>query len=442
MTTTKVLLALGDGADAALKRLQEVSQRRRIESVAIKGEGDENDSGFSEEEYDKQPRPPATVTAVDFQRLFQALRKIESLRHLMMDYFANPIPIRALLYLFQGGQSQHTHQIESLELYHIHFLGSLADVLALAEALRANSVCMRVFLSSCNTQNAHITGSLVEAVSSLSNLQEVILEEIDTPGESLARLTRLQHLRNLKLRHIPSCNQSMPMLADGLRRNQSLRSIQIRYALNENAALAFFRMLQDNTSIEAADIDMDCWGGYGQPLGDALKVNQRLEDLELNIYGNDEHLEANAVSIGKSLEDNAFLRRLCVTFQDPLQQEDGDSSLAVKRERMSQAFCGPFDEVMASNVVLGELLIGTVGERVHFGDCVQFCLKLNQAGRKELLAPNEAPRSQWIKTLIANVDDLDVLFYFLSMNPSLTELDKRQSDTGMITEPRYKRLKR
>ena len=110
----------------------------------------------------------------------------------------------------------------------------------------------------------------------------------------------------------------------------------------------------------------------------------------------------------------------------------------LQMERLSQAFLEPFAEVMASNIALGELLIGPVHQRIHFCDRVRFCLKLNQAGRKELLEPNEASRNQWVETLVANVDDLDVLFYFLSMNPSLTENCK----SDLIMEPRYKRLKR
>ena len=70
---------------------------------------------------------------------------------------------------------------------------------------------------------------------------------------------------------------------------------------------------------------------------------------------------------------------------------------------------------------------------------VRFFLKLNHAGRRELLEPNEASRNEWVETLIGHQDDLDVLFYFLSMNPSLTECHVGQADT--IAEPRYKRLK-
>lgn len=439
--TTKLTIELKDGIAAALRRLDDVLERRTIEQVLIRSETDENDSGWSEEDYDKEPSssPPARITIDEFKDLFQALGRFEELRELLVDYYVNPIPIKALLPMFQYNKEKKHARIESLGFFHTSFVGDVTDFQALAELLQTESVCTKVCLRSCKTPGLRTIGPLVDAFSVPLNLTELTLEEMEVPGDSLAMVCGLARLSCLKLRHIPSCNPSMPIIAEALSRNSVLQSIQICYALDQNSASAFFRMLEKNSTIKTVDIDMDCWDMYGQPLGRALKANNTLKNLELNVFGDDDHVEANALSIAKSLEENTSLRRLYLTFHKPLQRADNETSAVDPLERLSNAFLEPFAKVMQSNLSLGDLRVGPIHQRICFDDRVNFILKLNYAGRRELLEPNEASRNVWVETLINYRDDLNVLFYFLSMNPSLAEENDSKSDR--IVEPRYKRLK-
>ena len=440
--TTKLTIELKDGVDAAIKRCNDVRNRRIVERVLIKNETDENDSGWSEEEYGAKPSysPSARVAINDFDRLFEVLGRLGGLRQLFVDYYANPIPIKALLKLFQRGGECNKGALENIGFRHVNFVGDISDFQEFARVIREQSVCLTVCLASCSTPDLTTTGSLVDAFSAPLKLTELKLEEVDVPGDALGALCSLPTLATLSLRHIPSCNQHMESMAEALRHNQVLQSIQIRYALDKAAAHAFFHMLEINASIKTVDIDMNCWDMYGCHLGNAFRMNNTLQNVELNVFGNYENVEVNAASIAKAVGVNTTLRRLCLTFHIPLHQPGDDVATSEGEfERLSCAFSEPFAKVMPNNFALGVLLVGPVHRRVQFDDDVRYFLKLNHAGRRELLEPNEASRNEWVETLIGNQDDLDVLFYFLSMNPSLTDCNHGQSDR--IVEPRYKRMK-
>lgn len=50
---------------------------------------------------------------------------------------------------------------------------------------------------------------------------------------------------------------------------------------------------------------------------------------------------------------------------------------------------------------------------------IEYYLKLNRLGRKDVLGNPDATRAQWVEKLIALNGDVGALFYFLSMNPAL-----------------------
>lgn len=441
------MLELKNGVVLALNRLQEVAERRRIETILIKHEADENDSGWSEEEWDaiKPAGRPKAIAGADFQRLFHSIGQTATLRELILDYYANPIPVQTLGELFRPVRtSGPVTRMETLRMRHLNLSGGIDDFQAFSDSMRSPLAehIATVCITSCNAQDLGTSEALVRALISLAALKNLTLEEMDISGESLAAVCRLPSLTTLKLRHIPASNQHMALMTDAMRTSQTLQNLQVRYALDQTAAHLFFRFLEDNASLEAVDIDMDSWPLYGERLAKALKTNTNLSNLEINIFGKDTDVEANASALAESLSENKNLKRLCLTFRSRLQQENPHRCM----ELLNKAFVGPFDKTMSTNVALRELLVGPVHQRVSWSAHTHFNLTLNQAGRQQLLKPNEASRKTWVETFIRYSNDLNVLYYFLSMNPSLTDVhavspSSLRFSNDVVQEPRYKRLK-
>lgn len=447
MATTKTTLELKTGVDSALSRLIDVGERRRIETILIKHETDENDSGWSEEEWDavKPTRRPKEIASADFDRLFRIIGQTVTLQELILDYYGNPIPITALGQLFQPDRLDGPiARIETLRMRHMNLAGGIGDFRAFSDSLRNPSASniTTVCITSCKAQSFGTSEALIRSLPSLSALQDLTLEEMDMSGESLAAVCLLPTLLFLRLRHISASNRHMHLITEAMRANQRLQSLQVRYALDQTAAQSFFQLLDDNSSLQVVDIDMDCWSFHGTQLAKALRSNTNLINLEINVFCKDTEMEGNAVALAESLVVNTTLKRLCLTFHSRLQEENPRDYV----ERLNNAFVEPFDKTMSTNIALEELLVGPVHQRVIWSARTRFNLTLNQAGRQQLMKPNEASRKTWVDTLIRYSHDLDVLYYFLSMNPSLANdptlsLSSSSVSSDVIREPRYKRLK-
>ena len=448
MKTTKAMLELKAGVDSALGRLLDVGERRRIETILIKHEADENDSGWSEEEWDavKPAGRPKAIARVDFDRLFRTIGQIARMQEFILDYYANPVPIAALVQFFQPDRLDGpTTRIETLRMRHLNLVGGTDDFRAFSDSLRNPSASniTTVCITSCKAQDLGTSDALIRSLSSLSSLKDLTLEEMDMSGESLAAVCLMPTLTCLRLRHVSASNHRMHLITEAMRTTQKLQSLQVRYALDQTAAQSFFQLLEDNSSLKEVDIDMDSWSFYGTRLARALRSNTNLSNLEMNVFGKDPEMEANAAALAESLVVNTTLKRLCLTFHSRLQEENPHDYV----ERLKYSFVGPFDRTMSTNIALGELLVGPVHQRVTWSPRTRLNLTLNQAGRQQLLKLNEASRKTWVETLIRYRHDLDVLYYFLSMNPSLTDVPTSMSSPSLsvssdvITEPRYKRMK-
>ena len=75
-----------------------------------------------------------------------------------------------------------------------------------------------------------------------------------------------------------------------------------------------------------------------------------------------------------------------------------------------------FQKVLRSNYTLETLFLF---DTWNLKSEIEFYTKLNRLGRNRLLQDHKATRQEWIDLLVQIKDDLDCLFYFLSMNPLL-----------------------
>ena len=64
---------------------------------------------------------------------------------------------------------------------------------------------------------------------------------------------------------------------------------------------------------------------------------------------------------------------------------------------------------------------------------VEYYMRLNGAGRGSLITKGTANRAEWVEMLISCSDDLDCLFYFTSMNPTLCQYANAQTTDVIIT---------
>ena len=161
--------------------------------------------------------------------------------------------------------------------------------------------------------------------------------------------------------------------------------------------LQFNKTLQ-NVSIRATDLGPVA----GISLGKLLNSNPNLERLRVQL-SSDEH----AVPMVEALHRNTNLQRLGLVLPKLLDTE---------KEGVRAKVLGKMTDMLRkSNYNLLHMdLVGSLANTEE----IRFYLKVNQAGRKSLLAEG-ATRDEWVRTICTHNDDLSVMFYFLSRNPNL-----------------------
>ena len=65
---------------------------------------------------------------------------------------------------------------------------------------------------------------------------------------------------------------------------------------------------------------------------------------------------------------------------------------------------------------------------------IEYYMRLNAVGRGPLINSGQANRVEWVNMLVSVRDDLDCLFYFISINPTLCQFANTDGADVIITE--------
>jgi len=367
----------------------------------------------------------APLTDQDLVAIFEALGELTRLQKLRVDFVGRTLrlPVVALTTVLER-----VPQLQQLVLEEVRLDGSVADVEALAMALRQHPSLQLVDLHCCVPAEGLETtlDPLVTALAHVPTLTEVLLrdtriaprlmhnnnddeddeddddsdeegssdeEDENTmdqeggggggtggagsssrrptwSGSSLVSLCESPSLRTLTLRDMAEIRDvHLELMATSLQHNDTLRELTIcSPSLGERA---------------------------GRAMGQVLRSNRKLQKLEIQLNSGED-----AIPITEILQFNSSLKRLDLFFNGSISP------------RIREAFT----EMLRRNYVLLDLN-GSVW-RGQSNSEIDFYLRLNRAGRGDLLTEH-ATRAQWVDTMISQREDLSIVFSLLLMNPSI-----------------------
>ena len=160
-----------------------------------------------------------------------------------------------------------------------------------------------------------------------------------------------------------------------------------------------------------------------QAMAKILKHNRRLKSLELGLTSM--MSDDCAVTIAKSLHYNTTLESFTLSR----------GANTRFRPAISKACQQAFVEMLHQNYVLETLVLF---QRFPVKKEFKLYLTLNKYGRGKLLNSHSTQRAQWIQAIHKVNDDLDSIFYYMSINPSLCShcFDDEDQDEGAEDEQR------
>jgi hypothetical protein len=300
------------------------------------------------------------------------------------------LPVEAMILALQKRSSK----LQSLRLGNViltsaspTFALRSADMQALAQSLRKLPHLISIDLVRCRTEGTLLQlqmtlQPIIQAISSMPSLQQAMLcETVISPtgtGLYLGELCKSRSLQKLWWKtmpgmtddHIASMAESLLIAGNA----SSLRELTIRsHGLGARAGRAIAHLLRFNTTIQVINLDLD-QAAYGLVIAEALHhYNRTLQCLDVWAWGGELHPDSS--------------RAITQVFTDMLQVNTGLRFLTFQ---------------------------GLDWTNPH----IDFYLRLNRADRQRLVS-DFADRKAWMDVLIKQREDLDVVYHFLSLNPSI-----------------------
>ena len=195
-----------------------------------------------------------------------------------------------------------------------------------------------------------------------------------------------------------------------------LESLRLEYFRVGRSFRSAFTAIQNSTSLESLmvaiqlDDEEQC-----RSLAKIVQLSPTLDFLRIILTPceNDHHLSL----IIESLHVNFTITKLSIVFRrTSVFSSSIQESLVTMLEKKNLTI----ERIELRGNVESEGR-GIVLKMMHFA-------KLNRLGRKYLLENPNAPHGKWVETLASTRNDLNALYYFLSLNPSLCDLTSRKRD--------------
>lgn len=241
-----------------------------------------------------------------------------------------------------------------------------------------------------------------------------LTEDVSVDGGSLFCSARLA---DLYLSHLGLSKAHFCVIASCFSRNDSLRVLDLfgNTVYNENVIL-IVNALENNCCLETLvlpcptdSLSVESCAAISK----ALQINKTL--LTLNLPRSNLS-DDGLLHIVHGLTVNTTVKKIEVGIS---KQVSDKSTAALK-------------EMLENNYELERLVVSSAKKDIK--DKIEHFMRLSGVGRGSLLRDGKATREQLVDMLISVSNDLDCLFYFITMNPSLCQFANTRGAAVIITE--------
>ena len=335
----------------------------------------------------------------DIWRIFRALGNLPKLQRLVFDFIGSDgdeLPLSLLTAAVRPAS-----KVTALELSCVHLAGSEDDIRRFAQSLRQKS-WKKIEIYGCfldpETRKKSSLNPILNEMASFSTLKDVTITALDFnslgsfSGESLGRLIRQnQSIKCLVLGEFNLNDEHIVPMSEALEENQSLTELSIGCNLESKGTFALANMIRTNRTLESLHLDLTTLvDGESNhiALAESLGSNDKIK--RFSIFGTKGNITAKAqLRFAQMLEHNFSLEEL--EFQD----EDEDASPSI-----------------------------------------EMYLTLNSLGRRDLLHNQSTTKEDWVSALCNVHDNEACIFYLLSLNPALCNVDALDTTDASEEEKR------
>lgn len=324
------------------------------------------------------------------RRLFESFGSLPSLRSLKISGYCEQM-VQAL-----GLVLERTHKLETLSISYVQLDGFPSDFTLLNKKLQSLRNVKKFHLVNCRLpewlQRGNVLDIMLQSISQLPQMKEIMLAPIEPTSlgsplpETTSQICTIQSLEKLHIfgfHVMDSCPHLEPMIRALVETNNlAIRDLRLTSSLSHDHCSALANLIRTTTTLECLTLDI-----IGQ------------------IYQNDKHI----IMLAEALQANTSLKQLVFKCSD-------SKNFAAKTLE-------EFGNLLESNFSLQMIHFESADGEIREVPIISMYMKLNQRGRDELFQNDRAMREIWVEKILSfrDEDDLDCIYYLVSINPSLCE---------------------
>lgn len=367
------------------------------------------------------------LTPEQWRFLLLGVGHLETLQELQI--WGSTVPVDAFAALLRNAQ-----RLRKVYLFQVRLAGAPNEFVQWSASIRAHPALTEFRLGgiqtvdgsrrSSNSEQGISMDCVVHALAETINLKVVSLQLTQSRGVAavpftsgaLAHLLRSTSVTDLHLTRLGLGPEHFGVIAAAIASNPKLRVLDLfdnNNSLTNENVLLLATALQQNTGLatfvlpcpQEEDLSAECTLAIAR----ALRVNTTLVTLNLP-HGtlSDDGLQ----HLAHGLTVNTTLKKMEVG--------GGHHACAPASLGDNKGPAAVLTEMLERNYGLERLVVNSNDSSIQ--ETVEYYLRLNATGRGALLRNGHANnREVWVDMLISVRDDLDCLFYFITMNPTVCQ---------------------
>lgn len=358
------------------------------------------------------------LSPANWEVMLEGIGHLQTLEELQI--WCATIPVRTF-----GIMLKNAVLLKKIYFFRVQLSGTQEDFAEWGESIRSHPALAEFRFGGIQTVTETISlDCIIEALAEAPHLQVVSLQLSNGQdmapfsGSALARLFRSPTILDMYLSRLGLGPDHFVIIAYALGLNSTLRVLDLfgNNLTNEHMLLILNSMLK-NQGLETLvlpcpseeDLSIEC----SEAMSQVLKANKTLVTLNLP---RSSLSDTGLLHLAEGLTINTTLKKIEVGVSENV-GEKGKEALTGMLER---------------NYELERLVVSSAEKSIK--DKVEYYMRLNAAGRGSLLNNAHANRGEWVEMLISVREDLDCLFYFTTMNPTVCQFANASGADVIITE--------
>jgi hypothetical protein len=393
---------------------------------------------FDIDEFLSALRNNVTVQHVCFTGAFvreltedQLLKMLEGVSYLVglqqLQIWCSTIPVATFAALLRRAE-----KLTVIFFFHIKLDGSQDDFINFSDAIRCHPTLNEFRFGGIEICRETISfDCVVDALGEASNMTAVTLQLMNGnrqnrfSGDALGKLMSSESIACVYLSRLGLGPDHYHAITKAIKSNKMLRVLDMfANTIQDDALLDIVRALINNDALEMVVFpglnDNDFNDECSLAIAQLIDVNSSITALYMPCS---KFTDVGLVHLAASLSNNKTLKKVEIAVSKKI----GPKGIAA------------LTNMLDKNYDLERLVVDSNEKSIK--SKIEYYMRLNAVGRGQLINSGQANRVEWINMLISVHDDLDCLFYFISMNPTVCQFANTCGADVIVTEE-YKCVER